>query len=244
VKVYESVRGDPEQLKLLTQDAANAFNARAYKVSLSRYQALYELEPAPIFLYMIAQCYRSLEQTEKAIAFYLLFVEKTPKDYLKHALAVQYVLRLTELKRSKEAAQLHSAPEKPLLVISAVSGAAGLTFGGLALLNANRLNNRTEFTSFSELKAAEIEVLDTKRKRAALLSDVMLGVSLVTGGTALLLKTKSKKAEKLVSAKLSLSERRHTLTSILDRRQQDEGKTSALDGSSLFLLFAHQNQSL
>ena len=192
------------QLKILTQEAGEAFTAKTYQQALERYRALYALEPEPVFLYMIAECYRNLEQIELAIAFYQLFVEKTPKSYPQHEIATQLIERMTANK-NYEATRRQKA-YKNRLVLSALSGAAGLSFGGISLLNVKKLNDRTEFASFSELEAAGLEALNAKKQRAALLSDALLGVALLTGGSALLIhRTKTKKADTPARAALSLA---------------------------------------
>lgn len=57
-------------------DGADLYREGKYSEALARFQAGYALRPDPVFLFNIAQCYRRLGQSQKAISTYEAYLEQ------------------------------------------------------------------------------------------------------------------------------------------------------------------------
>ena len=186
--------------------AEAAFAAQKYQEAVVSYQKAYSIDPAPALLFLTAESYRLLGKKQEALSTYQAFLEKAPANDPQRASAEKAIKKLTAPDAvNKEEPSAGGSSGKGLFVVAGVSGGLCVVPGVVAALSARKLNELTAVTSRLDVNAAEIEKFESRRKRAALVSDVMLGVALAAGGAGIVIKSKSKKAEKLSSASLSVT---------------------------------------
>jgi tetratricopeptide (TPR) repeat protein len=72
---------DKAQAKAHYQTATRYYEVQEYDKALGEYKAAYVAKPDPAFLFNIGQCYRKLENNEKALESFKQFLKKAePKD--------------------------------------------------------------------------------------------------------------------------------------------------------------------
>jgi tetratricopeptide (TPR) repeat protein len=75
----DAARTEDRPARLLFERAETKFNLGNFEAALADYQAAYEIEPLPGFLFNIGQCYRNLGDHERARFFYRRFLIVDPR---------------------------------------------------------------------------------------------------------------------------------------------------------------------
>lgn len=66
---------DDAKARVLFKEGEKAYNGGDFEGALAKYQAAYQLSPLPGFLFNMAQCYRQLNNFERASFFYGRFID-------------------------------------------------------------------------------------------------------------------------------------------------------------------------
>jgi tetratricopeptide (TPR) repeat protein len=96
-----------------------AFELGKFQEALEEYEKAYGLLPLPGFLFNIGQCYRNLDQPEKAVFFFRLYLRKKPQANNRKAVelllvdleAKQESQRLAEKREEEKKGKAQHAPE-------------------------------------------------------------------------------------------------------------------------------------
>ena len=116
-------RGHARPGRVLFERAETKFNLGRFEEALVDYQAAYEAEPLPAFLFNIGQCYRNLGNYERAQFFFRRYVQLDPRSP-NRAAAEQLIAEMDRMGEGNRAAGgLPTAASVPSL-------AAGPTAGG------------------------------------------------------------------------------------------------------------------
>lgn len=199
-----------KEAKRLYELADTSYRLQEWEQSLSLFQESYRLSQLPALLFNIAQCQRQLGRYEEAILSYKAFVsDAPPSDF--HAEAERWISELeAELVRRKAeaeraAARALAAEERATqtsdeaqrkIPVSALglyggafaAGALGGVLGGLAL------RTKAQLVANNDLDASDDPAEDLQRlARQALLSDVALGVAVLSAGTGAYLHLKARR---------------------------------------------------
>ncbi len=73
-----------KQARELFQRAEKSFNLGQFADALADYQAAYEAKPLPAFLFNIAQCYRNMQNYERARFFFRRYLALDPRTTNRH----------------------------------------------------------------------------------------------------------------------------------------------------------------
>jgi tetratricopeptide (TPR) repeat protein len=74
-----SPSGSDKEARELFQKAEMSFNLGNFSEALADYQAAYQAKPLPAFLFNIAQCYRNMQNYERARFFYRRYLALDPR---------------------------------------------------------------------------------------------------------------------------------------------------------------------
>src|SRR4051794_12183883 len=95
--------GDSDARELFHK-AEMSFNMGKFDDALADYQAAYQAKPLPAFLFNIAQCYRNLQNYEKARFYYRRYLALDPHT-ANRRLVEDLVAEMTKLIDASEAAK-------------------------------------------------------------------------------------------------------------------------------------------
>jgi hypothetical protein len=90
------------------QKAEMSFNMGRFADALGEYQAAYEAKPLPAFLFNIAQCYRNLQNYEKARFFYRRYLALDPRTSNRR-LVDDLIAEMTKMIDKSDAAKVAEA---------------------------------------------------------------------------------------------------------------------------------------
>jgi tetratricopeptide (TPR) repeat protein len=98
--------------RVLFEQAETKFNLGRFDDALADYQAAYEVEPLPAFLFNIGQCYRNLGNYERAQFYFRRYVALDP-DSSNRPAAERLVAEMGKLAREQASAAPRNAQETP-----------------------------------------------------------------------------------------------------------------------------------
>jgi tetratricopeptide (TPR) repeat protein len=108
--------------RVFFEQAEEKFNVGRFDEALADYQAAYEVEPLPAFLFNIGQCYRNLGNYERAQFFFRRYVALAPRSP-NRAAADRLIAEMDEL-AAEQSNETNRAPSTGRLALAAPSPAA------------------------------------------------------------------------------------------------------------------------
>jgi tetratricopeptide (TPR) repeat protein len=104
--------------------AETKFNLGRFEEAAADYQAAYEAEPLPAFLFNIGQCHRNLGNYERAQFYFRRYVELDPRSP-NRADAEQLIAEMDRMMAASRAAAVPTSASLPSLAAPASAGAGG-----------------------------------------------------------------------------------------------------------------------
>jgi hypothetical protein len=104
--------------------AETKFNLGRFEEAAVDYQAAYEAEPLPAFLFNIGQCYRNLGNYERAQFYFRRYVQLDPRSP-NRADAEQLIAEMDRMTAGNQATAVPTSGSLPSLAAPAAAGAGG-----------------------------------------------------------------------------------------------------------------------
>ncbi len=102
---------DDAKAKALFKEGEKAYNVGDFEGALAKYQEAYQLSPLPGFLFNMAQCYRQLNNFERAAFFYGRFIDTSKPNAPNVELAGKLRSEMEDKQAEKVAAEKKAAEE-------------------------------------------------------------------------------------------------------------------------------------
>lgn len=208
------------QLSTLREEIANESAAAGqYEEAIAGYIALYKSDSKPSRLLEVARCYQQMGNQAEALSLYKLFLEEAPADDPQRTEAEAFISKMEPASNSSTPTETKTTlttpipnesvqpsdknPSRALFLVAGLAGVAGGAAGVYAEILTRNLNGQGHIDSSSELQPEEFADLTSKRKRTAIGADVMLGMAVLSVGTAIVIHSKSKKTAASIAVSLT-----------------------------------------
>ena len=98
---------DKDAARKRWEQGTTAYNLGRFEVAINHFERAYEYHPSPAFLFNIAQCYRQMDDCERAVFFYKRYLSARPKASNR----AEVQSRISELER--RCSEQREIPKRP-----------------------------------------------------------------------------------------------------------------------------------